>query len=298
MITITALTKRYGRTVVLDRLSMEVHPGRVTGLLGPNGAGKSTTLRLLLGLGTPTSGTALIDGRPYRELRRPLHRVGALLDATAVPGGLTGRHHLAALARANGIGRARTDAVLEEVGLAGAARRRVAGYSLGMKQRLGIAAALLGDPAVLVFDEPANGLDAEGIRWIRLLFRRLAAEGRTVLVSSHVLSEMQHTADHLLVIDRGRLVADAGTAEFTARSAAVPVLVRTPAPDELRRVLLEAGARTTPEADRALTVHGLEVSRIGDLALAHGLAIHELTPRPTSLEEAFIALTAPAGGKD
>jgi ABC-2 type transport system ATP-binding protein len=293
MIRTMDLTKRYGRALALDGLSVEVKPGRVTGFLGPNGAGKSTTLRLLLGLDTPTAGSAVIDGRPYRALRRPLHHVGALLDAGAVPGALSGHHHLAALARSNGIGRPRVHAVLEEVGLASAARRRTAGYSLGMKQRLGIAAALLGDPPVLIFDEPANGLDPEGIRWIRLLFRRLAAEGRTVLVSSHVMSEMENTADHLIVIGRGRLIADTGTADFIAQgSSRGSVTVRTPNGADLERALSEAGARTLTHADGTLEVLGLTAPQIGDLAFARQIAIHELTPRSASLEEAFMDLAS------
>ncbi|MFB7123791.1 ATP-binding cassette domain-containing protein [Kitasatospora xanthocidica] len=293
MITTTNLTKRYGNSVALDGLSVEVKPGRVTGFLGPNGAGKSTTLRLVLGLDTPTAGSAVIDGRPYRELRRPLHRVGALLDAGAVPGALSGYHHLAALARSNGIGRARVHAVLEEVGLASAARKRTAGYSLGMKQRLGIAAALLGDPPVLIFDEPVNGLDPEGIRWIRMLFRRLAADGRTVLVSSHVMSEMENTADHLIVIGRGRLIADTGMADFIRQgSSGSSVTVRTPQGADLEAALAAAGARTRVLADGAIEVLGLPAPRIGDLALARQIAIHELTPRSASLEEAFMDLAS------
>ncbi|MFE4973069.1 ATP-binding cassette domain-containing protein [Kitasatospora sp. NPDC056651] len=295
MITTTELTKRYGKSLALDRLSVEVRPGRVTGFLGPNGAGKSTTLRLVLGLDTATSGSAVIGGRPYRALRRPLHQVGALLDAGAVPGALSGYHHLSALARGNGIGRSRVWEVLEEVGLSAAARKRTAGYSLGMKQRLGIAAALLGDPPVLIFDEPVNGLDPEGIRWIRLLFRRLAAEGRTVLVSSHVMSEMENTADHLIVIGRGRLIADTGMAEFIDRgSAGSSVTVRTPHGADLERALAEAGARTQGRADGAIEVTGLTAPQIGDLALARGIAVHELTPRSASLEEAFMDLASDA----
>ncbi|WP_327673317.1 ATP-binding cassette domain-containing protein [Kitasatospora sp. NBC_00458] len=293
MITTTELTKRYGGSLALDRLSVEVKPGRVTGFLGPNGAGKSTTLRLVLGLDTPTAGSALIGGRPYRTLRRPLHQVGALLDAGAVPGALSGYHHLAALARSNGIGRSRVHAVLDEVGLSSAARRRTTGYSLGMKQRLGIAAALLGDPPVLIFDEPVNGLDPEGIRWIRMLFRRLAAEGRTVLVSSHVMSEMENTADHLIVIGRGRLIADTGVADFIRQSSTGgSVTVRTPQGKDLEEALTAAGARTRVLVDGAIEVLGLPAPRIGDLALAHRIAIHELTPRSASLEEAFMDLAS------
>nr|WP_219416094.1 ATP-binding cassette domain-containing protein [Pseudonocardia nigra] len=221
MIEIRHLTKRYGRTVAVDDLSFRVRPGHVTGFLGPNGAGKSTTMRVLLGLDAPTSGEALIDGRRYATFRRPLHRVGALLDAGAVHGGRTAHDHLLCLAHTNGIGRARVAQVLEQVGLAGVARKRVQGFSLGMKQRLGIAAALLGDPAVLLFDEPVNGLDPDGVRWIRQLMRRLAAEGRTVLLSSHLMSEMALTAERIVVVGRGRLVADTTVAELTAGHASL-----------------------------------------------------------------------------
>ncbi|MEV0406672.1 ATP-binding cassette domain-containing protein [Actinoallomurus sp. NPDC050550] len=292
MIKTTALTKRYGGTTAVDGLSMEVRPGRVTGFLGPNGAGKSTTLRLILGLDAPTSGSATVCGRPFRTLHRPLLRVGALLDATAVPAGRTADRHLAALARSNGIPASRVPVVLDEVGLTGAARKRVGGFSLGMKQRLGIAAALLGDPEILIFDEPVNGLDPEGIRWIRNLFRRLAGEGRTVLVSSHLMSEMENTADHLIVIGRGHLIADMGVAEFVERASHRRVRVRTPYGGELARVLIGEGARVEPGDDGAVEVTGLTAARIGDLALEHRVAVHELAPRNASLEEAFMELTA------
>ncbi|MER5636278.1 ATP-binding cassette domain-containing protein [Kitasatospora sp. NPDC002227] len=221
MIEVTDLTKRYGRTTAVDRLSFTVRPGQVTGFLGPNGAGKSTTLRLILGLNAPTSGTATIHGRSFRSLPRGLREVGALLDAGDVHGGRSGRSHLLALARSNAIPSARVDEVLAEVGLTGAARRRIGEYSLGMKQRLGIAGALLGDPPVLLFDEPLNGLDPEGVRWVRGLLRKLAAEGRTVLLSSHLMSEMEHTADQLVVIGRGRLLAAGSLAELTARTGSL-----------------------------------------------------------------------------
>ncbi|WP_380277874.1 ABC transporter ATP-binding protein [Kitasatospora purpeofusca] len=295
MITVTGLTKRYGPTTAVDGLSFEVRPGLVTGFLGPNGAGKSTTLRMILGLDAPTGGSALVDGAPYTTLGRPLHRVGALLDATAVHGGRSGRRHLAALARSNGIGRARVTEVLAEVGLADAAGKRAGAYSLGMKQRLGIAAALLGDPSVLIFDEPVNGLDPEGVRWIRLLLRRLAAEGRTVLVSSHLMSEMEHTADHLIVIGRGRLLADCGMAEFVARGGEGVVRVRTPDAAALRRALLAAGAAVGAEDGEVLDVSGLGAPRIADIALAEGIALHELTDRSATLEDVFMELTAEAG---
>jgi ABC-2 type transport system ATP-binding protein len=292
MIRTSNLTKRYGGTTAVDGLSVEVSPGRVTGFLGPNGAGKSTTLRLILGLDAPTNGSATIDGRPFRELRRPLLRVGALLDAGAVPAGRSARGHLAALARSNGIRAARVAEVLDEVGLTAVAHKRVGGFSLGMRQRLGIAAALLGDPEVLIFDEPVNGLDPEGIHWIRTFFKRLAGEGRTVLVSSHLMSEMENTADHLIVIGWGRLIADMGVTEFVERGSRRHVAVRTPDGGELARVLIREGASVRPGDDGALEVTGLTPARIGDLALAHRVAVHELTPRNATLEEAFMEITA------
>ncbi|MER5351010.1 ATP-binding cassette domain-containing protein [Kitasatospora sp. NPDC002551] len=307
MIEVHRLTKRYGRTTAVDDLTFTVHPGQVTGFLGPNGAGKSTALRLILGLIEPTGGTATVGGRPFRERPRGLRHVGALLDAGDVHGGRSGRAHLWALARGNALPRGRVDAVLEEVGLAGAAGRRIAGYSLGMKQRLGIAAALLGDPPVLLFDEPLNGLDPEGVRWVRGLFRRLAAEGRTVFVSSHLMSEMEHTADRLVVIGRGRLIAAETVTEFAARGAgpdgARPgASVRTTEPGALADVLTAAGAAVAPgDGEGALVVTGLDAARIGALALDHRIPLFELTARTASLEEAFMALTAdrvdhPAGG--
>jgi ABC-2 type transport system ATP-binding protein len=292
MIEVHELTKRYGTATAVDCLSFTVRPGYVTGFLGPNGAGKSTTMRLILGLDAPTAGTATIDGRSFRGRHRGLRDAGALLDATAVPAGRSAAAHLAALARGNGLPASRASAVLEEVGLASVARRRVGGFSLGMKQRLGIAAALLGDPAVLIFDEPVNGLDPEGIRWVRGLFRRLAAEGRTVLVSSHLMSEMEHTADHLIVIGRGRLIADTPAVAFTEQGARPQVAVRTPSAAKLTEVVAAAGASVVPGPDGLLNVTGLTVAEVGDLALACGVALHELTPRRASLEEAFMELTA------
>jgi ABC-2 type transport system ATP-binding protein len=265
----------------------------VTGFLGPNGAGKSTTLRMILGLDWPTSGTVTVGGVPFGQLRRPLYRVGALLDATAVPAGRTGRRHLEALAVSNGIARSRAAEVLTEVGLAEVAGRRVGTYSLGMKQRLGIAAALLGDPAVLLFDEPFNGLDPEGIRWGRTLFQRLAAQGRVVLVASHLMSEMALTAERLLVIGRGRLIAETTVAEFTAGAAAGHVVVASPRAADLATALRAAGATVQP-AGQALRVDGLDAARIGDLALALGIAVHELRAVTASLEDAFMTLTADA----
>ncbi len=287
------LTKRYGRTAAVDHLTFTVRPGRVTGFLGPNGAGKSTTLRLIIGLNDPTSGSVTVDGRRFRERPRGLRHVGALLDAGDVHGGRSGRAHLRALARGNAIGRGRVEQVLREVGLAGAAAgRRIGGYSLGMKQRLGIAAALLGDPPVLLFDEPLNGLDPEGVLWVRGLFRRLAAEGRTVLVSSHLMSEMEHTADQLVVIGRGRLIAAESVAGFAARGARLSVTVRTPEPAALTEVLTAAGAEVGPGDRGTLTVTGLDAARIGELALDHRLLLQQLTARSASLEEAFMELTA------
>ncbi|MBW5483918.1 ATP-binding cassette domain-containing protein [Streptomyces bambusae] len=293
MIETNALTKRYGRTTAVSDLTFTVRPGRVTGFLGPNGAGKSTTLRLLLGLQTPTSGEVTIDGRPFRDRARGLRHVGALLDAHDVHGGRSGLAHLSALARSNRIPRHRVEEVLEEVGLSAVARRRTAGYSLGMKQRLGIAAALLGDPPVLLFDEPLNGLDPEGVKWIRGLFRRLAGEGRTVFVSSHLMSEMEHTADDLVVVGRGELLAAESLAEFAARGTRSSVTVRTPDADALAAVLMRQGATgADPDGDQALMVTGLSAERIGELAFEHRLLLYGLTTRPASLEEAFMELTA------
>ncbi|MBV6697749.1 ATP-binding cassette domain-containing protein [Kitasatospora aureofaciens] len=292
MIEVTELTKRYGRKTAVDRLTFTVRPGHVTGFLGPNGAGKSTTLRMLLGLNDPTGGTATVGGRSFRNLPRGLRHVGALLDAGDVHGGRTGRAHLRALARSNAIPSGRVEEVLHEVGLAEAAGRRIGGYSLGMKQRLGIAAALLGDPPVLLFDEPLNGLDPEGVLWVRGLFRRLAAEGRTVFVSSHMMTEMEHTADRLVVIGRGRLIADESLAGFAARAGRSSVTVVAAEPAALTGVLTAAGATVRPDGAGALTVTGLDATRIGELALEHRLLLHALTTRTASLEEAFMELTA------
>jgi ABC-2 type transport system ATP-binding protein len=292
MIVVHELTKRYGSMTAVDGLSFAVRPGQVTGFLGPNGAGKSTTLRLVLGLDAPTAGTAAVDGRPFRDRRRGLRGVGALLDATAVPAGRSAAAHLAALARSNSLPAGRVRAVLEEVGLSEVARKRIGGFSLGMKQRLGIAAALLGDPGILIFDEPVNGLDPEGIRWARGLFRGLAAEGRTVLVSSHLMTEMEHTADHLIVIGRGRLVADCPVSDFLKRSSRPTVAVRTPAPLALRSAVAAAGGSATSAADGLLEVSGLTAAEVGEVALAQGIVLHELVPHRGSLEEAFMQVTA------
>jgi ABC-2 type transport system ATP-binding protein len=292
VIEVNGLTKRYGHVLAVNDLSFTVPPGQVTGFLGPNGAGKSTTMRMILGLNRPSAGTATIDGRPFSERRAGLRHVGALLDAGDVHPGRNAVAHLSALARGNGLPRRRVRQVLEEVGLAGAARRRVGGFSLGMRQRLGIASALLGDPPVLMFDEPVNGLDPEGVRWMRDLFRRLAAEGRTVLVSSHLMSEMQNTADRLVVVGRGSLIAEETVAEFAARGTRARVTVRTPEPVRLAAALTAAGAVAAADGHEALTVTGLPAARVGDLALEHRIPLHELTTRSASLEEAFMELTA------
>ncbi|MFD7640866.1 ABC transporter ATP-binding protein [Kitasatospora sp. NPDC059795] len=292
MIEVNELTKRYGRTTAVDGLTFTVRPGRVTGFLGPNGAGKSTTLRMIIGLNEPTDGSVTVQGRRFRDLPRGLRHVGALLDASDVHGGRSAAAHLGVLARSNAIPLRRVDEVLEEVGLAGAARRRIGGYSLGMKQRLGIAAALLGDPPVLLFDEPLNGLDPEGVRWVRGLFRKLAAEGRTVFVSSHLMSEMEHTADHLVVIGRGRLIADEPLAAFAARGRGSSVTVRTPDAEALAAALTAAGGQVRPDGAERLVVTGLDADTIGDLAHRHGLRLRELATNAASLETAFMELTA------
>ena len=266
--------------------------GEVTGFLGPNGAGKSTTMRLIMGLETPDEGRALIDGRPYRHLAVPLREVGAHLDAKAFHPGLSAEQHLVALAQANAIDRSRVAAVLDVVGLASVAHRRAGTFSLGLAQRLGIAAALLGDPAILMFDEPVNGLDPEGILWIRNLMKALAAEGRTIFVSSHLMSEMENTADHLLVIGRGRLIADCSVAEFIERNSVRSVRIRTPKPELLAGLITAAGGITVARAGGMLVAQGLPVDRIGDLAFENAIRLHELAPAQASLEEAFMELTA------
>ncbi|MFI9757855.1 ATP-binding cassette domain-containing protein [Streptomyces sp. NPDC051963] len=293
MIEVNELTKKYGDTTAVRNLSFTVRPGRVTGFLGPNGAGKTTTLRILLGLVEPSGGTATVDGHAFRHHRRGLRHVGALLDAGDVHGGRSARAHLGALTRSNRIPARRVDEVLTEVGLSGAtARRRVGGFSLGMRQRLGIATALLGDPPVLLFDEPLNGLDPEGVLWVRRLFRGLAAEGRTVFVSSHLMSEMEHTADELIVIGRGELIAAESLAEFAARGTAPTVTVRSPDAGALAAVLASEGAAVAPYDEETLQVAGLSAERIGELAFEHRFLIRELTTRAASLEKAFMELTA------
>jgi len=288
----TQLTKRYGDTVAVDNLTFTVEPGKVTGFLGPNGAGKSTTLRMILGLNTPTSGSVTVDGVPFSNRPRGLRHVGTLLDAQDVHGGRSAQAHLSALARSNRIPLSRVDDVLQEVGLAKAARRRIGGFSLGMKQRLGIAGALLGDPPVLLFDEPLNGLDPEGVLWVRGLFRRLASEGRTVFVSSHMMAEMQHTADQLIVIGQGRLIADQSLEDFAARDASLSVTVHTPDLAALADVLSAEGASVQRESDETGRVTGLTAARIGELAHRHHIVLHELTPQTSSLESVFMSLTA------
>jgi ABC-2 type transport system ATP-binding protein len=294
MIEAIGLTKRYGRTVAVDDLSFTVKPGRVTGFLGPNGAGKSTTMRMALGLDHPDTGRVLVDGRRYRELEAPLRTVGALLDARWVHPNRSARAHLHWLARSNGIPAGRADEVLELVGLTAVADKRAGGFSLGMSQRLGIAAALLGDPPILLFDEPANGLDPEGIHWIRTFMKQLATEGRTILVSSHLLSEMAQTADELVVIGKGKLIAQTSTPDFVERATEAAVLVRSPQAERLRTALTQQGFGVRREADGGLVVTGAISDQIGEVAAAHGVVLHELSPRRGSLEEAFMQLTGEA----
>ncbi|MFY1692440.1 ATP-binding cassette domain-containing protein [Plantactinospora sp. WMMB782] len=294
MIEVYGLSKRYGGTLAVDGISCTIRPGQVTGFLGPNGAGKSTTMRMILGLDRPSAGRVLVDGRTYPEHPVPLRAVGALLEARSAHPGRSAYHHLLWLAQSNRIPRSRVDEVLALVGLESVSRRRVGTFSLGMVQRLGIAAALLGDPPVLLFDEPVNGLDPEGIRWIRELMRGLAAEGRTVLVSSHLMSEMALTAEHLVVIGQGRLLADTGMREFVAANSGSTVRIRTPEPERLRDVLAAAGIRVETGEDGALLAYDVEAARVGDLVAANRLTVHEVGVRQASLEEAFMRLTATA----
>ena len=288
------LVKTYGSKVAVDHLSFEVEPGRVTGFLGPNGSGKSTTMRLLLGLDRPTSGQALVAGRPYAELRHPLHDVGAVLEAKQVHPGRTGRNHLRWVAAYNRISRRRVEEVLALVGMTDAAHRRAGQYSLGMLQRLGIAGALLGDPGILLFDEPVNGLDPDGIVWIRTMMKSLAAQGRTIFVSSHLLSEMSLTADHLVVIGRGRLITQTSTQDFIRSSSLNRTRVRSPQLDQLAELVREAGMTSERDADGALLVDGVETDAVGELAARNGITLHELSPQRASLEEAFMELTKDA----
>jgi ABC-2 type transport system ATP-binding protein len=285
------LRKRYGSTVAVDGLSFTVTAGQVTGFVGPNGAGKSTTMRMILGLDTPDEGAALVGGRPYRSLRRPLNQVGALLDAAAIHPGRRARDHLLWMAHSHGIPVRRVDQLIEMVGLTSAARRRAGGYSLGMRQRLGIAAALLGDPPVLMFDEPVNGLDPEGIRWIRGFLRSLAAEGRAVLVSSHLMSELEGTADHLVVIGRGRLIADTTVRELLAAASGDRVLLRTAHRSDAMSLLANAGATVAATDRDAVTVSGLPAERIIALLGERGLPFSEVAAHRASLEEAYMELT-------
>jgi ABC-2 type transport system ATP-binding protein len=290
------LTKRFGDKVAVDHLSFTVEPGRVTGFLGPNGAGKSTTMRLICGLDRPDAGTATIGGLAYSQLARPLSVVGALLEARSLHPGRSARNHLLFLAETQGFPARRVDEVLDLVGLRDVAGKRAGGFSLGMTQRLGLAAAMLGDPLVLLLDEPVNGLDPEGIRWVRTFMRQLAAEGRTIFVSSHLMSEMAVTADHLIVIGRGRLIANCTAQEFVQRSSERSVLVRTPDPARLRELVTGEGgsvrAEEGPDGVASLVVTGMPAPRIGELAASAAVVLHELTPRLPSLEEAFMELTA------
>jgi ABC-2 type transport system ATP-binding protein len=291
MIEARGLTKRYGDKLAVDGLTFTVRPGVVTGFLGPNGAGKSTTMRMILGLDAPTGGTVTVNGRPYRAHSAPLHEVGALLEARSVHPGRSAYNHLLALAHSNGISRSRVDDVVEAVGLAGSARRRAGRFSLGMGQRLGIATALLGDPRTVILDEPLNGLDTEGIRWVRALLRRLADDGRTVFVSSHLMNEMALTAEHLIVIGRGRLIADTSVAEFVASRGRSVVRVRSTDPRGLAGRLQAPDVEVSHDGGESLTVSGLTTDQVGRAAAAAGITLLELTAQQASLEEAFMELT-------
>ncbi len=285
------LTKDYGDKRAVDGLTFTVEPGVVTGFLGPNGSGKSTTMRLILGLDAPTAGSVTVNGKRYREHAAPLHEVGALLEARSVHTGRSAYNHLLALAQTHGIPRRRVRELIDLVGLHEVARKRAGKFSLGMGQRLGIAAALLGDPKTVMLDEPVNGLDPEGIHWVRHLLKGLAAEGRTVFVSSHLMGEMALTADHLIVVGRGRLIADTSVDEFISRVAADVVEVRSPEATKLSRLLAGHASRIQSGAAGLLEVHGLAAPRIGEIAAANGIVLHQLTPQQASLEEAFMALT-------
>jgi ABC-2 type transport system ATP-binding protein len=292
MIELAGLTKVYGRTRAVDDLTCSIEPGVVTGFLGPNGAGKTTTMRMILGLDRPTSGSATIGGQPYRRLADPLRRVGALLDARQAHPNRSARNHLRWIAATNRIPAKRIDQVLDMVGLTSVAEKKAGQLSLGMSQRLGIAGALLGDPPVLLFDEPVNGLDPEGIRWVRTLMRSLAAEGRTVFVSSHLLAEMANTADRLVVIGKGKLIASTTVSEFVSRSGADTVRVRSPRLEDLRRALTGAGLAVEAASDgSALLVRGAPIEAVGDLAARGAIPLHELSARQASLEEAYMKLT-------
>lgn len=294
MIEVAGLTKRYGDRVAVDQLTFTVQPGKVTGFLGPNGAGKSTTLRMILGLDAPTAGTALVNGKSYADHKAPMRAIGALLEARSVHGSRTARNHLLALAATTGIGAQRVDEVIEQVGLSDVAAKRAGRFSLGMGQRLGIAAALLGDPATIMLDEPVNGLDPEGIRWIRGLLRGLAAEGRTILVSSHLMSEMALTADHLVIIGRGRLIRDVSVDDLIGEASTTSVHVRSPDADVLRNVLLGPGVTVSSTRPHELDVVGLSSDQIGILAALNRVVLYELSETRASLEEAFMQLTLDA----
>jgi ABC-2 type transport system ATP-binding protein len=291
MIEVQQLTKRYGAKTAVDDLSFTVRPGIVTGFLGPNGAGKSTTMRMVMGLDRPTAGTALVNGRRYAEHRAPLREVGALLEARALHPGRTARAHLTSLSATAGLPTSRVDEVLELAGLTAVADQRVGGFSLGMGQRLGVATALLGDPATVVLDEPVNGLDPDGVLWIRTLTRRLAAEGRTVFLSSHLMSEMAQTAEHLIVVGRGRLLSDTSTADFIRHAGGESVRVRSPRAGELTGLLVADGVTVSSQESGVLDVRGLDAAVIGDRAAAAGIALHELAVVRPSLEDAFMDLT-------
>ncbi|MDT0179036.1 ATP-binding cassette domain-containing protein [Microbacterium sp. ARD31] len=291
MIVAEGLTKRYGDKTAVDGIDFAVQPGKVTGFLGPNGAGKSTTMRMIVGLDRPTAGRVTLDGREYRSMRSPLTEVGILLDAKAVHTGRSARSHLRAMAATHGIPRSRVDEVIEITGLQSVAGKRAGGFSLGMGQRLGIAAALLGDPRTLILDEPVNGLDPEGVRWVRQFVRAQAAEGRTVLLSSHLMSEMAQTADHVIVLGRGRVLADAGIDEIVRAWTRTTVLVRSPRAAELANALAAADVTVSSGADGVLEVTGLTAAAVGDTAAHAGIPLHELTPRSGSLEDAYLALT-------
>jgi ABC-2 type transport system ATP-binding protein len=295
MIEIRNLTKSYGEKVAVDDLSFTVQSGTITGFLGPNGAGKSTTMRLILGLDSPTSGSALVNGKAYDEFTEPLHEVGAMLEARVIHPGRSGYNHLLALARTQGISRQRVDEVIGLVGLDDVAHKRVGGFSLGMGQRLGIAAALLGEPETVILDEPANGLDPEGILWIRNLLKRLAREGHTVFLSSHLMSEMALTAENLVIVGRGRLISETTVEELVERTTLTEsVRVDTPQPSELAAALSAAGATLESSERGVLAVRGLSAGQIGDIAAAGAITLHELTPNRASLEEAFMDLTQDA----
>jgi ABC-2 type transport system ATP-binding protein len=294
VIEVRELTKRFGETLAVDALSFTVRPGQVTGFLGPNGAGKSTTMRMIVGLDRPTGGSTTVNGRRYVEHVAPLREVGALLEAKSVHKGRSAYHHLLALAQTHGFPPGRVREVLAMVGLESAARRRAGGFSLGMSQRLGIAAALLGDPATVVLDEPVNGLDPDGVLWIRNLLKELAGEGRTVLISSHLMSEMALTAEHLVVIGRGRLLADTTVDELISRVEVDRVRVRSPRANELRDLLVRDGATVDSAEPSVLDVRGLSSDRVGTLAAERGLALYELTPHQASLEDAYMSLTREA----